>query len=279
MRKLVLLFYVLVLPIHYLHAKCSTQINRPVQIDSLEVRIAQLFKIVKNEKNNKTKLEKNREIIQLFRKALILDTNCLYPFNSLKYVGKILAPDSSFRLITWNIPMDNGTQRYSGFIQYPFEKNIIKPVFLNNNNGPSLNETDNYPGESWYGALYYKIIPDTCNHKYLILGLDLTNFFTSRKIIDVISVDKENVTFGAPIFKTDQGIQKRVIFEYSARLSMLLRFDEKTGKIVFDHLSPSDPQYTGQYQFYGPDSSYDGFQQKNCTWELVKDLNLKNETH
>ena len=255
MRKLVLLFYVLVLPIHYLHAKCSTQINKPVQIDSLEVRIAQLFKIVKNEKNNKTKLEKNREIIQLFRKALILDTNCLYPFNSLKYVGKILAPDSSFRLITWNIPMDNGTQRYSGFIQYPFEKNIIKPVFLNNNNGPSLNETDNYPGESWYGALYYKIIPDTCNHKYLILGLDLTNFFTSRKIIDVISVDKENVTFGAPIFKTDQGIQKRVIFEYSARLSMLLRFDEKTGKIVFDHLSPSDPQYTGQYQFYGPDSS------------------------
>ena len=279
MRKLVLLFYVLLLPIHYLHAKCSTQINKPVQIDSLEVRIAQLFKIVKNEKNNTLKLEKNKDIIRLFREALTLDTNCLYPFDSLKYVGKILAPDSSFRLITWNIPMDDGTQKYSGFIQYPGTKNRINPVFLNSNNGPSLNETDIYSGESWYGALYYKIIPDTCRHRYLILGLDLTNYFTSRKIIDVVSVENGKVTFGAPVFKTDQGIQKRVIFEYSARLSMLLHFDEKTRRIVFDHLSPSDPQYTGLYQFYGPDSSYDGFQKKNCMWELIKDLNLKNDTH
>ena len=279
MQKPVLLLFVFFLPLRLLHSSCSAQIDNPVQIDSLEMRIAQLFETIKTEKSNTIKLEKNKEIIRLFRRALTLDTNCLYPFDSLKYVGKILAPDSSFRLITWNVPMDNGTQRYAAFIQYPASKNRIKPVFLDNKNGHSLNETDTYSGDSWYGALYYKIIPDTCYHRYLLLGLDLANFFTSRKIIDVVSVNDGKVTFGAPVFKTDHGVQKRVIFEYSARLSMLLRFDEKTGRIVFDHLSPSDPQFTGQYQFYGPDSSYDRYQQKNCMWELVKDLNLKNEPH
>jgi len=36
--------------------------------------------------------------------------------------------------------------------------------------------------------------------------------------------------------------------------------ERKMNMIIFDHLSPSKPSYTGNYQFYGPDFSYDGLE-------------------
>lgn len=254
------------------------QPNKEVEcLDRIENQISSLFKVVKNEKNNTVKLDINKKIVILFSKALNAEGAYLYPFDSLKYVGKILAPDKSFRLITWNIPLDNGTQRYFGYIQFPHENQSHQTIFLNDNHHPELNETDTFSNDSWYGALYYKIIPDTCHKRYLFLGLDLNNYFTSRKIIDVITFKNGKVIFGAPIFKTQKGLQHRVLFEYSASLTMMLHLDEKSGRIIFDHLSPFDPQYAGQYQFYGPDASYDGFQENSCIWELIRDLDMKNK--
>ena len=52
-----------------------------------------------------------------------------------------------------------------------------------------------------------------------------------------------------------------------------MRFDKDM--IVFDHLSPSREDLEGQYQFYGPDFSYDGLRWKDCGWVLIEDLDLR----
>jgi len=58
---------------------------------------------------------------------------------------------------------------------------------------------------------------------------------------------------------------------------MSLQWNEKMNMIIFDHLSPSKPSYTGNYQFYGPDFSYDGLEVVNGYWDLVEDIDIRNK--
>ncbi|NJK97401.1 MAG: hypothetical protein HC905_23045 [Bacteroidales bacterium] len=53
---------------------------------------------------------------------------------------------------------------------------------------------------------------------------------------------------------------------------MMLNYDEMLKSIVFDHLAPSESRYTGQYEFYGPDFSFDGLIFKENQWVLVEDV-------
>jgi hypothetical protein len=47
--------------------------------------------------------------------------------------------------------------------------------------------------------------------------------------------------------------------------------------IIFDHLSPSKPSYAGNYQYYGPDFSYDGLKFEQGIWELVENVDIRNQ--
>jgi len=53
---------------------------------------------------------------------------------------------------------------------------------------------------------------------------------------------------------------------------MTLKYDEGKEMIIYDHLSPSEPKYEGQYEFYGPDFSYDGLKYENGIWNTYFDL-------
>ena len=68
----------------------------------------------------------------------------------------------------------------------------------------------------------------------------------------------------------------RIVFEFSARAVFTLRYIAEQQMIIFDHLSPAKPEYLGDFQFYGPDSSFDGFKLENGKWIYVRDLDLRN---
>lgn len=83
--------------------------------------------------------------------------------------------------------------------------------------------------------------------------------------------------FGTPIFNIGKKVKKRVIFEYNSQAIMSLRYDEDKKLIIFDHLSPPDPSLEGQYQYYGPDGSYDALKFKKGKWILLEDLDARNK--
>ena len=60
---------------------------------------------------------------------------------------------------------------------------------------------------------------------------------------------------------------------------MMMRYIPELDMIVFDHLSPSRPEYAGDLRFYGPDFSYDGFKFIKGVWVLQSDLDLRNSFH
>lgn len=248
-------------------------------IPDYEVEIASLFENMRSSQGDSQKLEINTKVLGLFREMLSVDGSFYFPFDSLQYLGKIYSQDQALRIYSWNVPMMDGTHRYFGFVQYKTPgKQKYKVYFLDDSEGASLSEDDIYTTTNWYGALYYEIVKIECQGElfYTVLGFAFNNYLTSYKIIDIITLSNDKLSIGAPVFPSGETKKSRMIFEFSSRVSMMMRYNSDLGMIIYDHLSPSQQDYEGQFQFYGPDSSYDGLEYRNCFWNLKEDLDLKN---
>jgi hypothetical protein len=245
-------------------------------LKSTEERIEHLFERIRSVEDDHTKISLNDSVLILFREILPGKESFRYPFNALKYAGKLYPPDSTFRIINWNLAFSDGTYHYYGFIC--LEEGTVTELHDHSQEITHPEDTLLTP-DNWYGALYYCILENRWRNRtwYTLLGIDLHNTLTTRKIIDILSFDKKgNIHFGAPLFDMGDSTLSRVLFEFNARVSMLLHYDEAMEMIVFDHLSPAKPAYKGIYQYYGPDSSYDGFFFFRGMWRLREDLDVRN---
>ena len=141
-------------------------------------------------------------------------------------------------------------------------------------------ESNKLTNNNWYGALYYKILKNKFNNKvyYTLLGWHGNNFQTTRKVIDVLLINNLQLQFGAPLFKAGGKTKSRIIFEYNAQATMSLKYDDHDNRIVFDHLSPSDPrpESKGMFSLYGPDMCYDALNFEKGFWVLQKNIELRN---
>ncbi len=223
------------------------------------------------------KTQVNEKIKQQLSQLLSLPGSFEYPFDSLRHIGVVYPPDSTFRIFTWNLSFRDGTYRHYGILQ----RKEGLPVTLTDRAPAIVHPTDTVTGpETWYGALYYRILKNKWKNRtyYTLLGLSLHNSLTNRKVIDVLTFDRKGrIRFGAPLFDLDGKTLYRIIFEFNAHISMLLHYDDRMGMIVYDHLSPARPELKGLPQYYGPDSSYDGFFFYKGKWRLREDLDVRNE--
>jgi hypothetical protein len=220
------------------------------------------------------------EILKVWHETLEYPESFLYSFDSLPFVGQVHSSDSLIRVYSWNFPNPEGTHQYFGFIQkrpVPGENALYFELKQGSGNLSGAEEII-FTSDNWYGALYYEIIPVNLNNKtyYTLLALDLNDFFTNKKLIDILYFEDNLVKFGAPVFQIGKKIQFRVIFEYSSRAVMSLRYDSNRKMIIHDHLSPFQPRYEGQFHNYGPDFSFDGFILENDRWKQLIDIDISN---
>lgn len=204
-----------------------------------------------------------------------------HPFDVLKNLGKIYSPDRRIRFYTWNLQYRERSNRYYGFIQYKPKEGEVPLVYRLYDDSDNTEDPEDavLNHESWYGALIYEIVEQMHNGitYYITLGYDPCDLFISRKIIDVLHFEEgTEPVFGHPFFREGNDVHSRIVFEYSAKVQMALNWVSSLNMIVFDHLSPERPSYTGNYQFYGPDFSYDGFKFENGFWNLTEDIDIRN---
>ena len=213
-----------------------------------------------------------------------------YPISKLKTIALLDSPDKLVRIINWNLEYSDMSYSYCGFVmRWDEDKEELKITELIDKVDPyTVKPTGVIDAKNWYGALYYKIIPIEYNGKieYTLLGWDGGTTGSNFKIIDVLTFSGNNVKFGSPVFIKKKEVLKRVVFEYSDKSSMSLKYEDKYGRIVFDHLSPESPTLAGVYSFYVPDFSYDAFLWENESWVLNEDVITlndeevnKNQTH
>ena len=248
------------------------------QEDSLRI----YMKRIERAKNDSIKLLENSRVLRLLTEILEDDRSFDYAFDTLPYLGIIKSPDNLVKIYNWNLFYKDKSYEYFGFVQYYLkskEKYIVYPLIDKSSEIPDP-EKAILSNTSWYGALYYKIIVNTHKGKtiYTLFGWDGNNEFTNKKIIEILTfANNGKPRFGASVFVIDNDKKKkRILFEFSSRVSMKLHYDEKLGMIVFDHLSPSSSRYIGQYLYYGPDFSYDAFVFTKGKWLYKPIVDVKN---
>ncbi len=236
------------------------------------------------------KIAANKKFTDLFRKTLSIEGAFDYPFDSLKFLANLSSPDKAIRIFNWDIPRNDGSYVYYGFLVVDESKNATKKKTDKNKitiydltdksdeiKNPELSILS---PDKWYGALYYKIILTNDKDKkyYTLLGWDGNTNQTWKKIIDVISFGKDGKPiFGEKrLFVRGKRSSNRVIFEFRAELVMALRYEDDKKRIVFDHLAPEVGGAEGMYQFYSQTFVYDCFNWKKGKWMIEEDIDARN---
>jgi hypothetical protein len=213
--------------------------------------------------------------------ALKIDNSFYYPFDSLAELSKVYPPDSSFRILTWQMHYPKGHFRYYGVIQMRSAKLKMFPLHDLRDTLP-FHTQQLLTDQNWYGQVYYKIIEKMIDKKayYTLFGFEAADFLSRRKIVDILTFDEGGKPhFGAPmfVFKYDDSSHlkpidtlNRFFIEYKWSASPTLNYDYNKDMIVFDHLAPPDAKAEGVYFTYVEDGTYEGFKWENNHWNWVE---------
>lgn len=211
---------------------------------------------------------------RMFVRALKEPHSFSYPFDSLKTISRLYAPDSSFRIFTWQVVKDENTFRRHGAIQINTKDGSLKLYPLLDKT--ALLENTNHiatTNEDWIGAIYYRIVENSFNGRkyYTLFGYDENNFRSTKKRIEVLRFDEQGrPVFGGPFFsfekdKAPKPVQTRFSIEYKKDGNASIRYDDEMKMIIYDHLISENNQPDKKYTFV-PDGDYEGFKWENGKW-------------
>src|SRR6187455_3454937 len=163
-----------------------------------------------------------KDFVPTFIRALQVKNSFYYPFDSVLGISKLYALDSSFRIFTWYIEIDDYSGWQRGFIQMRTPDGSLKGFRLLDRSEWTDNAyTAVCRDTSWIGAVYYNIIKTQYQGKnyYTLLGIDHEGLRSKKKWIDVLSFDdKKKPVFGGGFsFKEDSVVkqtQSRFSIEY-----------------------------------------------------------------
>jgi len=235
------------------------------------------FESLKIASNDSLKLSISHGIMRDLKKSLKKKGSFTYPFNEIVNLGKVTSFDEQLRIFSWNYTLEDGAYRYFALLQKK-DGRKIRLIELHQNLLVEESMVTKLSSSQWLGALYYQIVPFKHNKKslYLLLGWDGNKDRTSKKVIETIGFSKTGEPeLGLPVINWRGKRLSRVIFEYSKQVQMKLKYYEGANCIVFDHLSPSESRYINQFEYYGPDFSYDALEFKNGIWNLVEEFDVK----
>src|ERR1700733_6220597 len=123
--------------------------------DSLEVFAAKILMDPKDYGRFKA----DSAFTKTFVRALKTTNSFYYPFDSLQTISTLYAPDSSFRIFTWQLIISDNFVRQHGAIQMRTADGSLKLLPLIDKSELIHDQSDTITSNrAWVGALYYKII-------------------------------------------------------------------------------------------------------------------------
>ena len=250
--------------------------------------------------NQDARLKGTREFVKLLVEALKVENSFQYKFDSLPYLATVMPEDSSFRIFTFQVVLQNITFRHYGTIQ--LNRKNIKLI-------PLRDFSDTFPvtpqstltNKNWLGAVYYRIITKKVNDKpvYFLFGFDQNDILSDKKYIEAMWIEKDSIAkFGMPIFekttteiiaprpkkfgdapsRPEPPIVKtktyyRYVLDYRKGSGVSVKYDKAKDMIIHDHTPPMDGKNKDIGFIKVPDGTYEGLQWKKDKWvwqEYVK---------
>ena len=224
-------------------------------------------------RNAEDRFAADSEFTKMFVRALKIKNSFHYSFDSLLTISKLSPPDSSFKIFTWQMVINDNIVRQHGAIQMRSVDGSLKLFPLIDKSDITLNMSDTIGNNfGWIGAVYYKIIQTMAGREtyYTVLGYDENNIRSNKKIIEVLTFENGQPIFGGSYFNfSDNKSLKqnpgRVILEYKKNASPRLVYDKEQDMIIYEHLVSETGEEKKKYTFIG-DGDYEGLKWKDGKW-------------
>ncbi len=223
--------------------------------------------------------------IRTLVRSLQVKNSFYYPFDSVKGISSLYAPDSTFKIFTWSLNFDDYYSRQRGAIQMRTKDGSLKLIPLRDYSEFTTIPEDSFrTKDNWIGAVYYNMVKTQHKGKnyYTLFGIDYHSVRSNRKWMDVLSFDEKNMpVFGGILSWEEDSVkrpdQQRYYIEYKKDASTLMNYIEEEGLVLIDHLVSETDEEENAYTLI-PDGDYEGFKWKNGKWiHIDKVFNVKLE--
>jgi hypothetical protein len=241
--------------------------------DSLKVYSVKLLQGI----NDIDRFKADSSFTRMFVRALKTTNSFYYPFDSIESVSKLYAPDSSFRIYTWQMVLNDNVIRHHGAIQMRTEDGSLKLFPLIDKSDIMQNISDSVgDNKGWVGAVYYRMVEKEKSGQkiYTLLGYDENNIRSTKKIIEILQFVYGQPVFGDPIFSFEKDTVARApvsryIMEFKKDAGARLTYDDDMGMIIFEHLISETNEPKKKWTLVG-DGDYEGFKWVNGKWQHVE---------
>jgi hypothetical protein len=243
-----------------------------------EDSLAQLGKQIVEPEDAAVRFRADSQFTRILVRSLRVPNSFYFPFDSLVTISRLYAPDSAFRIFTWQVSRDADLHRRHGAIQMKTADGSLKLFPLIDRSIIIQNQEDTITNHEWWiGAIYYKIVVKKHNNKnyYTLLGYDENSIRSTKKRIEVLSFDtKGNPVFGGQFFSFDQDtirkpVQSRFNIEYKKNGNARIVYDDELDMLIYDHLISESNEPAKKYT-YIPDGDYEGFKWINGKWQHIE---------
>jgi len=217
------------------------------------------------------------QFTKMFVRALKTKNSFYYPFDSLITISELVPEDSSFKIFTWQMVINENLTRQHGAIQMRTEDGSLKLFPLIDKSDVTINEEDTIGNNfGWMGAVYYKIIEKHAFGKnyYTLLGYIENTISSNKKVIEILTFNNGEPTFGGSYFSfQDNSVIKkyraRYIMEYKKNASPRLTYDPDQDMIIYEHLISESGEPQKKYT-YIPDGDYEGLTWRDGKWVHIQ---------
>ncbi|WP_460567383.1 hypothetical protein [Flaviaesturariibacter terrae] len=220
------------------------------------------------------RLRSDSQFVKTLIRGLQVKHSFLFPFDEVMGVSKLYAPDSSFRIFTWQVTIPTVQARKRGAIQMRTADGSLRLIPLRD-----VTEFTEFAEDSvrdrtnWIGAVYYNLIKTTWAGKpyYTLFGIDDRGFSVKRKWIEVLTFDEAGQPrFGGDYFDFSQDTvarrqHNRFEIAYKREANVAANWDEDQKLILFDHLVSETGQTDLPYTMV-PDGDSEGFKWEKGKW-------------
>ena len=151
------------------------------------------------------------QFTKMFVRALKISNSFHYPFDSLFTISKLSPKDSSFKIYTWQMVINDNVIRQHGAIQVNTPDGSLKLFPLIDKSDITINMEDTAGNNfGWIGAVYYRMIETQFSGKkyYTLLGYDENNIRSNKKIVEVLSFNNGQPAFGGNFNFPEKGVAK-----------------------------------------------------------------------
>jgi hypothetical protein len=242
-------------------------------------------------RSDQEKLEGNKAFIEIWDRVVSDPSILDYPFDSLREISILRPGNHELLIVSWNIPRADGSHNYFGYLlvnsSHREKTGFLKHRLVSSydhyklmDRSATVKSPESFIGspDKWFGMLYTDLVE--CDDYYLLLGWDGNDKLTQRKFLDVLYFKSNgDAVFGKDVFRFPRRSPRRLMFECSQEVSMSLRYNKKQNQIIYSHLGPKQEGgvMEGQFQFYGPDGSFDALELKKDKWVPLEDVDARND--